>query len=101
MSEHCSVVMPGVRGDARRELYITGGRGRGDRVMKLSLDSGRWYSLTRLSQPRRQHACTKVVVLPLTFKVESLSSGYSEWETRTRGEWRSVSRPEHDISGVL
>ena len=45
-----------------RELYITGGRGggRGDRALKLSLASGKWYSLARLETPRRQHACTKV-----------------------------------------
>ena len=60
MSEHCSVVMPSILGSGNRELYITGGRGRGNKVMKLSLDTGRWYSLTRLGKARRQHACTKV-----------------------------------------
>ena len=52
MSEHCSVVLPRsrdqtrvTRGSGSRELYITGGRGRGDRVLKLSLDTGKEYCI--------------------------------------------------------
>lgn len=31
-------------------------------MLKLSLDTGRWYSLSRMTVPRRQHACTKVTL---------------------------------------
>ena len=57
MSEHCSVVVPGPTG---KEVVVTGGRGRGNRAMKLSLATNKWYSLHHLGQRRRRHACTKV-----------------------------------------
>ena len=72
---------------------LTGGRGRGDRVLKMSLSTGlwcdvmcsvmwcdlvwcnnvgnnsipgRWYSLNRMIFPRRLHACTKVILFSLS-----------------------------------
>lgn len=59
VSEHCSVAMAGPTG---KEVIVTGGKGRGDRVIKLSIKTGKWYSLTRLEHPRKQHACTKVTL---------------------------------------
>ena len=35
LAQHCSAVVGG-------DLLVTGGRGRGDRVLKLSLARGRW-----------------------------------------------------------
>lgn len=31
-------------------------------MLKLALDSGRWYSLTRLDTGRRLHACAKITL---------------------------------------
>ena len=59
MFEHCSTVITGATG---KEVVVTGGKGRADRVIKLSMKTGKWYSLTRMQVPRRGHACTKVTL---------------------------------------
>ena len=51
-----------INGATGREVVITGGKGRGDRVIKLSMKTGKWYSLTRMQEPRKNHACTKVTL---------------------------------------
>ena len=50
VSEHCSVVVPG---RSTREVVVTGGRGRGNRVLKLNLKTSRWYSLHRFAQRQK------------------------------------------------
>merc|ERR550532_2281782 len=107
VSEHCSVILPGTNG---RELYITGGRGRGDRVLKMSLSTGRWYSLNRMIFPRRLHACTKVTLngRPGLAVSGGLSRGQNssltsvEFYDVTSGHWISLpdltgGRHSHDM----
>ena len=59
VSDHCTAVINGATG---KEVVVTGGKGRGDRVIKLSMKTGKWYSLTRMQVPRRNHACAKVTL---------------------------------------
>jgi len=56
-AEHCAIVMDGRLG---KEIVVTGGTGRENRAMKVDLKTKRWYSLNRLIEGRRQHACSKV-----------------------------------------
>lgn len=55
MSEHCSVGLD-------KEMMVIGGDGREDRVLKLRLKDKKWFTLHRLNEGRRQHACIKVRV---------------------------------------
>jgi hypothetical protein len=93
-AEHCAVVVPGPAG---REVVVTGGRGRGARVMKLNLRSRRWYSLHRLGEGRRGHACTKVTIngrpgLAVSGGVSASSTNMTsvEFYDVTSGQWHSL-----------
>lgn len=59
VSEHCAVTLPGRSG---KEVIITGGKGRGNRVMKLDVRTQKWYSLNRMTDGRRKHACVKASI---------------------------------------
>jgi len=56
VAEHCAVTLKGRRG---KEVIVTGGKGRENRVMKLDVKTQKWYSLNRLTTGRRKHACVK------------------------------------------
>jgi len=59
VSEHCSVT---VKGRAGKEVIIIGGKGRENRSIKLDIKLNKWYSLNRLNQGRRKHACVKATL---------------------------------------
>jgi hypothetical protein len=56
VAEHCTVGLGG------GELLLTGGRGREDRVLKHRLRDNKWFTLHRLNEGRRRHACLKVTL---------------------------------------
>jgi len=58
-TEHCAVT---VKGDQGKEILIIGGKGRENRVLKYGVKANRWYSLNRLTEGRRKHACAKVMM---------------------------------------
>jgi len=94
VSEHCSVVVPG---RSTREVVVTGGRGRGNRVLKLNLKTSRWYSLHRMETSRRRHACTKVTLngrpgLVVSGGVSSSSKNLTsvEFYDSASGQWASL-----------
>ena len=92
VAEHCAVTVAG--GPGGRELLVTGGRGRGARVMKLNLRTKTWYSLHRLEEGRRRHACTKVtlngrpgVVVSGGASSTSANSTSVEFYDSSSGQW--------------
>ena len=92
VAEHCAVTVAG--GPGGRELLVTGGRGRGARVMKLNLRTKTWYSLHRLEEGRRRHACTKVtlngrpgVVVSGGASSSSTNSTSVEFYDSSSGQW--------------
>jgi len=59
VAQHCTVTLKGRNG---KEVIITGGKGRENKALKLDVTTNKWYSLNRLSQGRRKHACVKATL---------------------------------------
>jgi len=91
VSEHCSVVVNGPTG---KEFIVTGGKGRGNRVLKYSFSLQRWYSLNEMSTERRQHACSKVklngrsgVIVSGGIQGREMNSSSVEWLDLDTATW--------------
>lgn len=99
MSEHCSVGLD-------KEMMVIGGEGREDRVLKLRLKDRKWFTLHRLNEGRRQHACIKVrvngrpgVIVSGGFDANStILSSVELWDAGT-GRWLMMPKLRRGRSG--
>ena len=84
-----------MEGPTGKEVVVTGGKGRGNRAVKLSLRTGKWYSLTRMLEPRKNHACTKLTLNGrpgLVVSGGNLNSTSVEFYDVSSGQWVNLPR---------